>query len=559
MLRSDLVLPDGADAPYDYTPMGVAIEIMIGPDGQIGDVLIDPRRENRRWLPDLPRTSGIAPILGSDKLDYYHPNRKPKNYAAMLELLAQYPDIEPLQWIAAWMQSNAPLALDTGLKEYSTKDRNSIESGRIVWRLADGGYVHDLPTVQAIIHQSAIERATQKGDGRLRGPLPKAHNRNLPAPLFGCSTPMFRAWGQSDDELEIDATDALQQTRYYTAALEAKPHHLRIGDGRYWVWLAQTDTAAAGLGDLFDLNVLIGATDPVQVISELIKKVNDGAKSIKSVPEKLSIVGGYIGMGGSGVGRAAIGQMTEYSLLALLQNLVHYHRRQLRYGTYSKPFWAFAPLIAAEGVSSGALARAKRQLFEAMLNGQPPPKTVTCAIVQRLKVEGVPRRSATKTTSREWSQLAYLAWLAPDSISTQSIMGDAMPRPDTTPENLLAWHVGRVFANCQALAYNYAARSGTKPGNDWRNPMDGYRQRLFSAPAQALPQILAKVSAYLGALRTKQYGHKLTLQEMSNDCSGMAPPQRWNDEQAYFLALGMSELIKPDADTADTSNNETDN
>ncbi|OUC12904.1 MAG: hypothetical protein B0A82_20070 [Alkalinema sp. CACIAM 70d] len=558
MLRSDLVLPDGADAPYDYAPMGVAIEIMIGPHGQIGDVLIDSRRTTRRWLPDLPRTSGIAPILGSDKLDYYHPTRKPKNYEAMLNLLAQYPDIEPLQWIAVWMQSDAPIALDRALKDYSKTDLAAIESGRIVWRLADGGYIHDLPAVQAIVNQGALERVIQTGDGRLRGTLPKAHNRNLPAPLFGCNTPMFRSWGQSDEELEVDAIGALQQTRYYTAALEAKSHHLHIADGRYWVWLSQTDTAAAGLGDVFDLDAMIGANDPIEVISGLIEQVNNGAKFIKSLPEKLSIVGGYIGMGGSGVGRVAIGQMTEYSLLSLLQNLMQYHQQQLRHVPYSKPFWAFAPLIAAEGVSSGALARAKQQLFEAMLYGQLPPKTVTRAIVQRLQVEGVPRRGAANRTNREWGQLAYLAWLAPDVIATKSITGDTMPKPNTTPDNLFAWHVGRVFANCRALAYNYAARGGTKPGNDWRNPMDSYRQRLFSAPAQALPQILAKVSAYLGALPAKQYGHKVTLQEMSNDCPGMVPPQRWNDEQAYFLALGMSELLQSDTEAMSTDGHEND-
>ena len=89
MQINSVVSPTGIDRPYGYAPMDVSIEILLGPNGQIGPANLmpletDDKTRKRFWLPDLPRTSGIAPIVGSDKLDYYHPTRKPRKWADCL-------------------------------------------------------------------------------------------------------------------------------------------------------------------------------------------------------------------------------------------------------------------------------------------------------------------------------------------------------------------------------------------------------------------------------------------------------------------------------------------
>jgi hypothetical protein len=548
MQLSKIVSPDGVERPWGYTPMSAAIEIMIGPNGQIGDaeVVADTTTRKRYWLPDLPRTSGIAPILGSDKLDYYHPTRKPKAYVAMLELLEQSGIIE-LKWVADWMRSDCPIALSQQWAEQSKAVQDSIEGGRIVWRLADGSYIHELQAVKDMVHQQTLERVIAGSGGALMGVLPKVHNRQLAAPLYGCNNEMFKSWGRLESApMEIDAIEALTATRRYTEMLSTPGHHLRIGD-KYWVWGALPELAASGadkaIASFFSLDNLTGQ-DPVQIIKDLIARVTAGAKSIKAPPENLKIACGYVGLGGSGVGRVAIGQMTETSVMELLHNLGKYHADQLRYLSISKPFWTFGGLTVAEGSSKAAIAKANQQIFAAMIGGKSPPQVVTTAVLRRMQVEGVPNMRG-KKSNRQWSQLAYLAWIAP------TFNPDTM-KPDTTLDNLLAWHTGRVFANCQYLAYKYAARS-KNPGNDWRNPIDNYRQRMFSAPAQCLPQVLAKISGYLGALRDKQYWHKKLMTEMGDDCPGMAPPDRWTSSQAYFFALGMSDLGSDNNDNSNTT------
>jgi CRISPR-associated protein (Cas_Csd1) len=537
--------PEGMESLYGYTPMDVAIEILIGPNGQIGSATllpteIDSETRQRFWLPDIPRTSGIAPIVGADKLDYYHPTRKPDASAAMAEILKQRSsEVPELQWILDWMNSDSPLELELEIAKRPKSDITVLESGRIVWRLVNGQYIHDLPKIQSSHVAQTLERAMGDGDGDLLGTLPRIHSKKLATPLLGCNDGLFRSWGQSlKMALNIPAEEAVIATQRYTELLEAKGHNIWLGGGRYWVWGALPEMALAS-AETKAMAAFFGSDgddlDPVGYLQNLIESVRKGAKSLGKLPEKLKIACGYIGIGGSGKGRAAIGQMTERSAIEFLTKLQLYHQRQRRYLTISKPYWVFGALTIAEGGSKSAIAKANEQIFEAMINGYLPPQAITNSIIHRLKIEGVPN-SRQKKTNREWAQIAYLGWLAPDFIE-----GDKRMKPDTTPDNLLAWHVGRVFASCKAMSYHYAARS-VAPGIDWKDPLDAYRQTLFSSPAQGFPQIMAKVSPYLSARPDKAGWFHKTLAELAEDCPNASPPKRWTDEQAFFLAIGISQF-----------------
>ena len=549
MQINSVVSPTGIDRPYGYAPMDVSIEILLGPNGQIGPANLmpletDDKTRKRFWLPDLPRTSGIAPIVGSDKLDYYHPTRKPQAAAAMLEILKQrcleVPELIELQWIVDWMQSDRPLELERQISEQPKADITAIESGRIVWRLEDGTYIHDLPEIQSAHSARTLERAKSNGNGNLLGTLPRIHSKKLAAPLLGCNDDMFRSWGQHEElPLNISAIQAVIATQKYTELLEARGHNIWLGGGRYWVWGALPEMA-----EISEANQEIAAffgsdgaadLDPVQALENILKSVNTGAKSIGKIPEELKIACGYIGIGGSGKGRAAIGQMTEQSTLQLLHHLLLYHQRQRRHLTSSKPYWVFGALTVAEGSSKQAVAKANEQIFEAMITGRLPPQVITNSVIHRLKIEGVPNPNA-KKSNREWAQIAYLAWLSPNFIK-----GDRMMKPQTTPDNLFAWHVGRVFAACKTMSYYYAARSGA-PGDGWKDPLDSYRQTLFSSPAQGFTQIITKVIPYLAARPDKAVWYEKTLAELGEDCPHTSPPRRWTDEQAFFLALGISQF-----------------
>jgi hypothetical protein len=537
--------PEGIEQPCGYAPMDIGIEILIGPSGQIGPAILMPteldgKTRRRVWLPDLPRTSGVAAILGSDKLDYYHPTRKPSAYAAMLDLLAQFQDNAELQWIVGWMQSESPLELGNQISQQSAADLIKLEGSRIVWRLIEGGYIHDLPAIQNAHEARTLSLALAGGSGELMGPLPKIHSKRLATPLLGCNDAMFCAWGQGEKEvLNVSAEMALVATRRYSQLLESKGHHIRLGDGKYWIWGALPEMAAISEATK-NMAMFFGSEgadlDPVQALLDLINQVQSGAKNIGKVPENIKIACGYIGLGGSGIGRAAIGQMTELSTLSLLTNLLTYHQRQRRYVVRSTPYWVFGSLAVAEGSSKGAIAKSNEQIFEAMISGGVPPAAITDSIVQRLKIEGIPN-SLSKKSNRQWAQLAYLAWLAPTFAKvTNNIM-----KPETTPENLLAWHVGRIFAACKSAAYYYAERGG-KPSDDWKNPMDAYRQTLFSSPAQGFTQIVSKVIPYLTARPDKAIWYDRALTELGEDCPNKTPPKRWTDEQAFFLALGISQV-----------------
>lgn len=555
-----VVSPTGIDRPYGYAPMDVGIEVLLRSSGQIGpaDLMpleVDNKTRKRFWLPDLPRTSGIAPIVGSDKLDYYHPTRKPQAFVAMVEILQQRClEVPELQWIIDWMQSERPLELERQISERPKADIISIESGRIVWRLEDGTYIHDIPAIRSAHADQTIARAIGNGDGDLLGALPRVHSKKLAAPLLGCNDDMFRSWGQHEKlPLNISATQAVIATQKYTELLEARGHNIWLGDGRYWVWgalpeMAKISEANQGMADIFGSD---GAADldPVQALEDIINRVKNGAKSIGKVPDDLKIACGYIGIGGSGKGRAAIGQMTELSTLQLLNNLLFYHhQQQRRYLTISKPYWVFGSLTVAEGSSKKAVAKANEQIFEAMISGQLPPQTITNSVTRRLKIEGVPNFKG-KKTNRAWAQLAYLAWLSPNFIESM--------KPDTTTDNLLAWHIGRVFAACKTLSYFYAhpnkekaetehndskddGKKATQPS--WKDPLDAYRQNLFSSPAQGFTQIITKISPYLAARPEKAIWYDKTLAELSQDCPNVSPPKRWTDEQVFFLALGISEF-----------------
>jgi hypothetical protein len=547
MQISLVVPPGGVEQPYGYTPMDVGIEILIGPNGQIGPpglrpMEIDDKTRKRFWLPDIPRTSGIAPIIGSDKLDYYHPTRKPEAAAAMVAALQQHcAEIPELQWVLNWMQSDNPFDLERAIAQLPKADADELAGGRIVWRIDHNQvlYIHDLPALQSAHAARTLERAIAGGEGDLLGPLPKVHTKKLAAPLLGCNDEMFRSWGQSEKQaLNISAQTAMVATQRYTQLLEAEGHHIRLGSDRYWVWgalpeMAQVSEATQHMAAFFGST---GADlDPVQALQDLIKEVKTGAKSIGKLPQELKIACGYVGIGGSGKGRVAIGQMTEQSVLEILTNLLTYHQRQRRYVTRSTPYWVFGGLTVAEGSSKSAIAKANQQIFAAMIEGHGPPAAITTAVIHRLKVEGVPNFQAQKS-HREWGQLTYLSWIAPDLKQDDQSM-----KPDTTPENLLAWHVGRVFAACKTMAYHYAARSGA-PAADWKNPLDAYRQTLFSSPAQGFAQIMAKVSPYLTARSDKAPWYHKTLAELGQDCPSAVPPKRWTDEQAFFLALGISQV-----------------
>jgi CRISPR-associated protein (Cas_Csd1) len=546
MQINSVVSPTGIDRPYGYTPMDVSIEILIGSNGQIGIAELmpletDDKTRKRFWLPDLPRTSGIAPIVGSDKLDYYHPTRKPQAFAAMVEALKQRClEVPELQWVIDWMQSDRPLELERQIAENPKADITAIESGRIVWRLEDGTYIHDLPAIRSVHAAQTLERAIGNGDGNLLGTLPRIHSKKLAAPLLGCNDDMFRSWGQHKElPLNISAEKAVIATQRYTELLEAKGHNIWLGGGLYWVWgalpeMAEISEANQGMADFFGSD---GAADldPVQALADIIRSVNTGAKSIGKIPEELKIACGYIGIGGSGKGRVAIGQMTDRSTLQLLHNLLFYHQQQRRYLTISKPYWVFGALTVAEGSSKQAVAKANEQIFEAMIDGHLPPQAITNSVIHRLKIEGVPNPNA-KKSNREWAQIAYLAWLSPNFIE-----GDRMMKPETTPDNLFAWHVGRVFAACKTMSYYYAARSGA-PGEGWKDPLDSYRQTLFSSPAQGFAQIITKVIPYLAARPDKAVWYDKTFSELGEDCPNASPPKRWTDEQAFFLALGISQF-----------------
>jgi CRISPR-associated protein (Cas_Csd1) len=537
--------PEEIQRPYGYTPMDVAIEILIGPNGQIGPATllpteIDDKTRQRLWLPDLPRTSGIAPIVGSDKLDYYHPNRKPDAAIAMAEILKQRSsEVPELQWIIDWMGSDSPLELELEIAKRPKADITILEGGRIVWRLADGRYIHELRKIQSSHAAQTLERAIGSGIGDLLGTLPRIHSKKLAAPLLGCNDDLFRSWGQHEKiALNISAEKAVIATQRYTELLEADGHNIWLGGGRYWVWGALPEMAEVS-ATTKKLAAFFGSDgddlDPVGYLQDLIDSVRKGATSLGKLPENLKIACGYIGIGGSGKGRAAIGQMTERSAIEFLTKLQLYHQRQRRYLTISKPYWVFGALTIAEGGSKKAIAKANEQIFEAMINGELPPQAITNSIIHRLKIEGVPN-SRQKKTNREWAQIAYLAWLTSNFIE-----GHKRMKPDTTTDNLLAWHVGRVFAASKTISYHYAARS-VAPGSDWKDPLDAYRQTLFSSPAQGFTQIMAKVSPYLSARPDKAGWFHKTLAELGEDCPNTPPPKRWTDEQAFFLALGISQL-----------------
>jgi len=548
MQINSIVSPFGTepDPPYGYAPMDVSIEILICAKGQIGaaelkPMEIDDKTRKRRWLPDLPRTSGIAPIIGSDKLDYYHPTRKPEAAAAMVVALTQRLDAVPeLQWIIDWMQSDRPFELDRQIFELPATDATALVGGRIVWRTIDDGYIHDFSKIKSAHAEQTLKRAG--GDGDLMGTLPKIHSKKLATPLMGCADDMFRSWGQTEKQaLNISAKSAVIATQRYTQLLEARGHQIRVGSDRYWVWgalpaMAEIDEATKQMAKYFGSD---GADlDPVTALEDLIKQVNTGAKSVGKLPETLKIACGYIGIGGSGKGRAAIGQMAEQCTLELLSNLLSYHHKQRRYINRSTPFWVFGLLTVAEGSSKKAIDKANEQIFEAMIGGHSPPATITAAIIHRLKIEGVPNVRA-KKSSREWTQTAYLTWIAPNFIEH----GNFMKPEAISLDNLLAWHVGRVFAACKTIAYHYAARGGA-PADNWKNPLDAYRQILFSSPAQGFSQVLAKVSPYLEVRRDKAGWYDQALAELGEDCPGMCPPKRWTDEQAFFFALGISEMAQ---------------
>ena len=554
-MQINLVVPPGgtaADPPYGYTPMDVGIEITLYPNGmsfvELKPTEIDDKTRKRMWLPDIPRTSGIAPIVGSDKLDYYHPTRKPAAYAATIEILEQNcQEIPELQLILDWMRSDSPVKLEQTIAAQPKADATALESGRIVWRLESGTYIHDLPTVKSAHGAKTLARAG--GDGDLIGTLPRIHTKKLATPLFGCNDEMFRSWGQSDKQpLNLSAKSATIATQRYTQLLETKGHHIRVGSERYWVWGALPEMAAVSTANEGMAAYLARSEsadiDPVTELNQIISEINTGAKSAGKVPQDLKIACGYIGIGGSGKGRAAIGQMTEQSTIELLNHLLTYHQKQRRHITRSTPYWVFGFLAGAEGSSKKAAEKANEQIFEAMMGGYLPPQAITKAIVHRLKIEGVPNVRM-KKSSREWAQIAYLAWNAPDYIEHNEIM-----KPDTTPDNLLAWHVGRVFAACKTIAYHYAARSG-EPAKDWKNPLDAYRQTLFSSPAQGFAQVMAKVSPYLAARPDKAFWYHKTLAELGEDCPNLAPPKRWTDEQAFFFALGISEMEKKTTNSDD--------
>jgi CRISPR-associated protein (Cas_Csd1) len=543
MQINSIVSPEGFESLYGYTPMDVAIEILIGPEGQIGSATLFPLESDgktrcRRWLPDIPRTSGIAPIFGADKLDYYHPTRRPEAFAAMAEGLKQHSSTIPeLQWTLDWMNSDKPLELEQEISKRPKADITVLESGRIIWRLIDGQYIHDLPKAQLLHVAQTLARAG--GDGGLLGVLPRIHSKKLATPLLACNDDLFLSWGQvKETPLNIPAKEAVIATQRYTELLEAKGHSIRLGNDHYWVWGALPEMALASQ-ETKDMAVFFGSDgdelDPVGYLQDLTESIRKGAKSFGKPPESLKIACGYIGIGGSGKGRAAIGQMTERSAIELLEKLQLYHYRQRRFVTRSSPYWVFGSLTIADGGSKSAIAKSNEQIFEAMINGYLPPPAITNSIVHRLKIEGVPNFRQ-KKTNRERSQTAYLAWLAPDFIE-----GNHRMKPDTTPDNLLAWHVGRVFAACKTISYYYAAKNGT-PATDWKNPIDAYRQTLFSSPSQGFAQIMAKVSPYLFARPDKSHWFHKALSEMAEDCPSDAPPRRWTDEQAFFLALGISQL-----------------
>lgn len=537
--------PEGIESLAGYTPMDVAIEILIGANGQIGSAELLPQiigsaARKRFWLPDIPRTSGIAPIVGADKLDYYHPTRKPEAAAAMAKILTQRSsEVPELQWILDWMNSDSTLKLELEIAKRPKADITVLESGRIVWRLASGQYIHDLPAIQSSHVFQTLQRAKGSSDSGLLGTLPRIHSKKLATPLLGCNDDLFRSWGQTKQiALNIPAQEAVTATQRYTELLEAKGHNIWLGNGRYWVWGALPEMALAAAATR-DIAAFFGSEgdelDPIGYLKTLIESVRKGAKNLGKLPANLKIACGYIGIGGSGKGRAAIGQMTERSAIEFLTKLQLYHQKQRRWLTSSKPYWVFGALTIFAGGSKSAIIKANEQIFEAMINGQLPPPAITNSIIHRLKIEGIPN-SKQKKTNREWAQITYLAWLAPDFIE-----GNKKMKPDTTPDNLLAWHIGRVFAACKAMSYHYAARSAA-PGADWRDPIDAYRQTLFSSPAQGFTQIMAKVIPYLSARPDKAGWFNKTMVELGEDCPSAAPPKRWTDEQAFFLALGISQL-----------------
>jgi hypothetical protein len=547
MQISMVVPPEGVEYPNGYAPMDIGIEILIDRTGQKGPATLMPtilgsKIRKRLWLPDLPRTSGVAPIVGADKLDYYHPNRKPQAYASMIAALEEFDEVPELKWILDWMRSKKPFELESQIAQLSKADAIKVEGGRIVWRLCncEYDYIHELPSIQKAHAAKILEQALSGSVGDLQGPLPKVHSKKLAAPLLGCNDEMFCAWGQGEKiVLNMPAETALIATQRYTQLLEAKGHHIRLGEARYWVWGALPEMANISTATK-DMALFFGSEgadlDPIQALQDVIIQLHTGAKRLAKLPNDLKIACGYIGLGGSGIGRVAIGQISEKAALELLNNLLTFHQRQRRYISKSSPYWIFGSLTVAEGSSKSAIAKANEQIFEAMLEGKLPPTTITKAIVQRLKIEGVPN-ILNKKSNREWNQIAYLAWVAPGYVGeTNTTM-----RPETTQENLLAWHIGRIFANCRAMAYHYAARAG-EPGSDWKNPMDAYRQTLFSAPAQGFAQIMAKVSPYLAAKPDKAIWFHKSLEELGEECPGKTPPNRWTDEQAFFLALGISQV-----------------
>jgi CRISPR-associated protein (Cas_Csd1) len=574
--------PEGSEDTAGYTPANIAIEITIGPKGQIGEPIFLPKMGDdkttlRLWVPAFQRSGrNYVANMGVDKLEYYVELKKKEEdkdpektsdekeeaspIKATIAALRKYAvEVPELGWIADWMASPSAKTLkDTVLGWSKSGEKKTLETGKIIWRInyTDATYLHEIPAFKALIQRLTIERALgTNGDDGLNGTLPKIHSTQLDAPVMGCNDSMFRSWGQTDDQsLAVTAIDALNLNHRYTQLLEQSSHHIRLAtgkDSKYWVWGALPEVMKLPKAHSLLNRLLViedskqaDEADAVKHLQNLLQSIAKGAESVDVDTGDLKIAHGYVGLGGSGKGRAAIGQMTETSLVEFIHHLLTYHKRQKRFMAYSKPYWVFGSLTVAEKSDKHHIRKVNERMFDCLITGKVPAQPITDEVIRRLKVEGVPRHGQPKLSNRQWGQLAYLAWIAPDFTSNE---GTQLMMPNTTPENLLAWHIGRIYSAIQTMAEFHHNGGNYAKDQNWKNPIDNYRINLFNNPAQAFGQLVRKVSPYLASQRARAGIYHSAVKARNEDCLGMELPIRWTDAQMEFLALGMSGLISKNA------------
>ena len=536
------LLPAGCTASIGYTPMTMGPAVFLSKDGPATHIVPDASNAKavksikRLWLPDFPRSSDLSPLLGADKLQYFHPTLSPKHRESMEQLLEQYAEAIPeLDLVQRWMDSDGPENVHQEILSRSPAEQKRLFGMRVVMHLG-GTPLVELGSVREAWAQHLLDIASND-DGQLSAKLNKLHSQKLYVPLYSLEDDSMVAFGQGGREsLRVVAKEAFTSTMNLTAYLEDPGHHVRLGD-RFWVWGATEKEAASAMALGFGSHPMGDAVkSPYEKIITAIRSFESHTKIARTVADDETVYAGYVGMGGSGKGRAAIGSITQWRALDLLKNGALWHERQLNLMPSSKPWWAFAPLAVAEGANVAPTVKAG--LFEAFINGRLPPPLMTKQILRRMQTEGIPQLAGGKLTNRQWAQLNYLALLAP-APKEWSVMEEngklTISAPNVGAELLQAWAAGLVYRSAKYQAICHQLGRSPK-GKDWetKTAVDQLRQLLFQSPAKGVGSLANKVASY------KQGGLEQEVKRIGDLSNGAPLPDRWTDQQRYYVCLGIA-------------------